>query len=106
MQEQENQQQIEIELNEDVAEGQYCNFAIITHSNSEFVVDFIRMMPGVPKARVKSRILLTPEHAKRLTLALNENIQRYEQQFGEIKINEGFNGPAIPLNFSGQTGMA
>ena len=72
------QGQINIELDEQVAEGIYSNLAIINHSNSEFVVDFVTLMPGVPKAKVKSRIILTPQHAKRFLKALNENIHRFE----------------------------
>jgi hypothetical protein len=96
--------QINIELSEEIAEGTYSNLAIITHSNSEFVVDFIRVMPGVPKAKVKSRIVLTPEHAKRLFLALGDNIRKYEELNGTITINE--QGPPIPMNFGGPTGVA
>lgn len=97
--------QIDIELSEEVAEGVYSNLAIITHSNSEFVLDFIRMMPGVPKAKVKSRIILTPQHAKRLLGALQDNIVRYEGNFGEIDENSG---PEMnfPMNFGGPTGQA
>ena len=84
-----NQNQINIELPDDIAEGIYSNLAIITHSPSEFVVDFIKMMPGVPKAKVKSRIILTPQHAKRLYKALKDNISKYESLHGEIKITEG-----------------
>ena len=84
-----NQNQINIELPDDIAEGIYSNLAIITHSPSEFVVDFIKMMPGVPKAKVKSRIILTPQHAKRLYKALKDNIAKYESMHGEIKIMEG-----------------
>ena len=73
-----NQNEVNIELSEEAAEGIYSNLAIITHSNSEFVVDFIRMMPGVPKAKVKSRIILTPQHAKRLMSALQDNVNKYE----------------------------
>jgi hypothetical protein len=106
MENNENQgNQLEIELNEEIAEGKYCNFAIITHSQHEFVTDFIRMMPGVPKAKVKSRIIMTPEHAKRFAMALAENIRKFEDQFGEIKIQEQ-QDTAIPMNYSGQTGMA
>lgn len=94
--------QINIELDEKVAEGIYSNLAIINHSNTEFVVDFISLMPGVPKAKVKSRIVLTPQHAKRLLGALHENIKRFESQHGEIKEGEL---PNIPLNF-GPTGQA
>lgn len=79
--------QIQIELPEDVAQGTYANLAIITHSSSEFVIDFVRMLPGVPKAKVKSRIILTPEHAKRLLLALNDNISQYEKMYGGIGID-------------------
>lgn len=103
MENQNNQNQINIELSEDIAEGTYSNLAIITHSNSEFVVDFIRIMPGVPKAKVKSRIVLTPEHAKRLLLALGDNINKYEDLNGTIQVNEA---PPIPMNFGGPTGMA
>lgn len=87
--------QIQIELTDEVAQGTYSNLAIISHSSSEFVVDFVRIVPGVPKAKVKSRIILTPEHAKRLLLALNENISRYESQNGAIKLesNVGFFPP-------------
>lgn len=81
-----NETQFQIELKEDVAEGIYSNLAVIAHSSSEFVMDFVRMMPGVTKAQVKSRIIMTPEHAKRLTMALLDNIKRYEAQFGDIKI--------------------
>ena len=83
----ENRQgQFQIELPADVAQGDYANFAIITHSSSDFVLDFARVLPGVPKAQVKSRVILTPEHAKRLLMALQENIVRYEREFGSIKL--------------------
>jgi hypothetical protein len=98
-----NQNQLNIELTEEIAEGIYSNLAIITHSNSEFVVDFIRIMPGVPKAKVKSRIVLTPEHAKRLFMALGDNIRKYEEMNGTIQVNEM---PPIPMNFGGPTGQA
>ncbi|MDG1099009.1 MAG: DUF3467 domain-containing protein [Bacteroidia bacterium] len=97
--------QLEIELSEEIAEGLYCNFAIITHSPHEFVTDFIRMMPGVPKSKVKTRVIMTPEHTKRLTMALMENIRKFEEQFGEIAIKDQQDAP-IPMNYSGQTGMA
>ena len=80
------QQGLQLELPQDVAQGEYANFAIITHSSSDFIVDFARVMPGVPKAQVKSRVILAPEHAKRLLGALQENIFRYEREFGLIKI--------------------
>ena len=75
---------LQIELTPEVAEGIYSNLAIISHSSSEFVIDFARTMPGVPKAPVKSRVELAPEHAKRLLLALQENLAKYEKQFGTI----------------------
>ena len=77
--------QLSIELSEEIAEGTYSNLAIINHSPSEFVVDFINVMPGIPKAKVKSRVVLTPQHAKRFLMALNENVKKYESQHGEIK---------------------
>ena len=80
------QGQFQIELPADVAQGDYANFAIITHSSSDFVLDFARVLPGVPKAQVKSRVILAPEHAKRLLMALQENIVRYEREFGSIKL--------------------
>ena len=80
------QGQLQLELPQDVAQGEYANFAIITHSSSDFVLDFARVLPGVPKALVRSRVLLAPEHAKRLLSALQENILRYEREFGQIKI--------------------
>lgn len=99
---QKNNGQVNIELDESVAEGTYSNLAIINHSVSEFIVDFINIMPGVPKAKVKSRIILTPQHAKRLTKALSDNVQKFEQAHGEIK---DYEQPPIPLNF-GPTGKA
>ena len=101
----ENQNQISIELKEDIAQGIYSNLAIITHSPSEFIVDFIRIMPGIPKAEVKSRIILTPEHAKRLLLALKDNIAKYESIHGTIKQAEG-QGGMIPMNFGGPSAQA
>ena len=77
---------IEIQLDEQIAQGNYCNLAIIAHSTSEFIIDFATMLPGLPKARVKSRVVLTPEHAKRLLLSLQENITRYENNIGKINI--------------------
>jgi hypothetical protein len=97
------QNEINIELSEEVAEGTYSNLAIITHSNAEFIIDFIRVMPQMPKAKVKSRVLLTPQHAKRLLLALKDNLAKYETQFGTIKDTEG---PSIPMNFGGPTAQA
>src|SRR5664280_2207268 len=93
--------QINIELKEEVAQGTYSNLAIITHSSSEFVVDFVRIMPGTPKANVKSRIILTPEHAKRLLFALQENITKFEKQNGKIKIADNGFLPPVPMGFGG-----
>jgi hypothetical protein len=90
MQDQKNAaNQLNIELSDEIAEGIYSNLAIITHYPSEFIVDFIKMMPGIPKAKVKSRIILTPQHAKRLFKALKENVSKYEAMHGEIKDTEG-----------------
>jgi hypothetical protein len=86
MNENEEQQGLQIELPQNVAQGEYANFAIITHGSSDFVVDFARVLPGVSKAQVCSRIILAPEHAKRLLGALQENVMRYEREFGTIKI--------------------
>ncbi len=94
--------QINIELDEKTAEGVYSNLAIINHSVTEFIVDFISIMPGAPKAKVKSRIILTPQHAKRLSKAIAENVKRFEKTHGEIKDYEPH---PIPMNF-GPTGEA
>ena len=99
-----NQNKINIELSEEVAEGTYANLAMIAHSNSEFVIDFIRLMPGTPKAKVKSRIVISPEHAKRLVGALVDNIRKYENAFGPIKQTE--ESPKFPMNFGGHVGEA
>ena len=100
--EQKQKGQINIELDASVAEGTYSNLAIINHSVSEFVVDFVNIMPGIPKSKVKSRIILTPQHAKRLSKALQDNVKRIEQAHGEIK---DYDKPPVPLNF-GPTGQA
>lgn len=94
---QQMQQQINVELGEKEAEGIYSNLAIITHSPAEFVVDFTRMLPGTPKTKVYARIIMTPQHAKSLLRALDENIKKYETQFGEIKILG--DAKAKPLGF-------
>ena len=86
MENREMNNQLQIELKEDVAQGTYANLAVITHSSSEFIVDFVRVMPGMPKASVKSRIVLAPEHAKRLLRALEENIGKYERTIGSIRL--------------------
>lgn len=97
------QNQINIEITEEVAEGQYANLAIITHSHAEFVIDFVNVMPGTPKSKVKSRIIFTPQHAKRFMKALIENVNRYENANGTIKDLEEVQ---IPLNFGGPTAQA
>ena len=97
----ENKQgQFQIELPSDVAQGNYANFAIITHSSSDFVLDFARVLPGLPKAQVKSRVILAPEHAKRLLMALQENIVRYEREYGSIKIPNQEPRTIAPFNVS------
>lgn len=104
--EKQNKNQINIELGDDIAQGTYSNLAIITHSSSEFILDFVRIMPGIPKAKVQSRIILTPEHAKRLLAALQDNISKYESVHGPIKKVEGSGGPVMPMNFGGPTAQA
>jgi len=96
------QNQMNIELPEEVAEGIYSNLAIISHSNSEFVVDFIRLMPNVPKAKVKSRVILTPQHAKRLLKALADNVSKFEKQFGPIAESGQPHYPMMNFNTKGQ----
>ena len=93
---------INIEIDENIAGGIYSNLAIINHSVSEFVIDFISIMPGTPKNKVKSRIIITPQHAKKLSKALNDNIKRFEDNFGSIK---NYDNPKFQLNF-GPTGEA
>lgn len=104
MEENKNKNKINIDLSEEVAEGIYSNLAIITHSHSEFIVDFVKMLPGIPKAKVKSRIILTPEHAKRLTKALSENIRKFESIHGPIK--ETKDGGIPPFSLGGPTAQA
>lgn len=91
--------QLNIELPEEVSEGIYSNLAIISHSHSEFVIDYIRLMPNVPKAKVKARVILTPQHAKRLLRAMADNIKKYEQQFGVIEETSDPHGYP-PMNFN------
>jgi hypothetical protein len=90
--------QLNIELSEEVAEGTYSNLAVITHSDSEFVIDFIKMLPGIPKAKVKARIILTPTHAKRLLRALKDNVNKFEAIHGPIEDSGNGN---VPMNFGG-----
>lgn len=103
----ENNQQgansINIEISEEIAEGVYANLAIITHSHAEFVVDFVNVMPGTPKSKVKSRIILTPQHAKRFMKAMQENIAKFESVSGPIKDLEEMQ---LPVNFGGPTAQA
>jgi len=106
MSEQKKPNQINIELSEEVAQGVYSNLAVITHSSSEFVLDFVRIMPGVPKAKVKSRVILTPEHAKRLLMALQDNIKKYESMHGQIKNADKSHGPVMPMTFGGPAAEA
>ena len=94
---------INIEISEEVAEGSYANLAIITHSHAEFVIDFVNVMPGTPKSKVKSRIIFTPQHAKRFMKALAENVSRYEAAHGDIKDLEEVQ---IPLHFGGPPAQA
>ncbi len=100
-----NQQpnQLNIEISEEIAEGVYANLAIITHSHAEFVIDFVNVMPGTPKSRVKSRIILTPQHAKRFMKALTENVNRFESLNGKIQDLEEVQ---LPLNFGGPSAQA
>ena len=97
------EQQLNIELSEEMADGSYANLAIITHSFAEFVIDFVNVMPNVPKAKVKSRIVMTPQHAKRLMRALVENVKRFEAQHGAIKDTEAV---TLPFNFGGPPAQA
>lgn len=97
--------EISIELSEEIAEGIYANLSIISHSNAEFVLDFIRLVPNVPKAKVKSRVIMTPQQTKRLMNALRENIKRYEAANGPIKDADNHNIP-FPMNFNTPKGQA
>lgn len=99
-----NQNKLNIELSDEVAEGQYSNMAIITHSHAEFIIDFVKMMPGVPKGKVKSRIILTPEHAKRLQKALAENLKKFEALHGTIKETGG--DPGMQFTMGGPPAQA
>lgn len=106
MADEKNQQrpnQLNIEISEEVADGIYSNLAIITHSNAEFVVDFVRVMPNMPKAKVKARVLLTPQHAKRLMRALVDNVQKFEAVHGPIRESEV---QEIPMSFGGPAAQA
>jgi ribonuclease BN (tRNA processing enzyme) len=95
--------QLNIEITEEVAEGQYANLAIITHSHAEFVIDFVNVMPGTPKSKVKSRLIMTPQHAKRFMKAMIENVSRFEDSHGNIQDLEQVE---LPMNFGGPTAQA
>jgi hypothetical protein len=97
------QGQLNIEISEEVAEGSYANLAIITHSHAEFVIDFVNVMPGTPKSKVKNRIIMTPFHAKRLMKAMAENVQKFETANGNIQDIEAVE---IPFNFGGPPAQA
>jgi hypothetical protein len=103
MEEQQNPNQINIELTEEMAEGTYANLAIITHSHAEFVIDFANVMPGAPKSKVKSRLIMTPFHAKRLMSALIDNVQKFEAAHGHIK---DVDQVELPFNFGGPVAQA
>lgn len=95
--------QLNIELDEKTAEGVYANLVMISHSPEEFILDFIRVMPGVPTARVKNRVIVTPPHARRLLRALHDNIEKYEAMHGEIEEREQH---GQPIRFGGMAGQA
>lgn len=97
--------ELNIELSNEVAQGSYSNLAIITHSSSEFILDFVRMLPGIPKPQVTNRIIMTAEHAKRLMFALQENINKFETQFGEISI-KGEDTTILPMGFANGSAKA
>ena len=105
MAENDKKPKLNIELPEEAAAGIYSNLAVITHSPTEFVTDFIQIMPGVPKAKVRSRVIMTPQHAKRLMKALIENVKRYESQHGTISEVSGPEA-SMPINFGGPQGEA
>ena len=98
-----NNNQLNIEISEEVAEGQYANLVIITHSHAEFIIDFVNVMPGTPKSKVKARLILTPQHAKRFMKALSDNVARFEAANGKIQDLEEVQ---LPLNFGGPTAQA
>ena len=105
MDDKKNPNQLNIEVPEEVAGGVYSNFVIVGHSGSEFVVDFVQILPGLPQAKVRSRVIMTPQHAKRMLSALGENIERYEKAFGTITVQDG-PGNNFPPGFTGPTGIA
>ena len=98
-----NEKEFSIDLKQEVAKGSYSNLAIITHSHSEFIIDFATMLPGLPKPEVSNRIIMTPEHAKRLFLALQDNVNKYEAQNGQINLG---GGPKATIHMGGFGGGA
>ena len=96
------QQQLNIELGEKEAEGTYANLAMLTHSPTEIIIDFARVMPRAQKARVQARIIMTPMHAKLLLKALEDNLKKFEKQFGEIKLHGTPGSPSKPIGFQSQ----
>ena len=101
-----NKQQLQIEIKPEVAQGVYSNMVLITHSSNEVILDFVSMMPGMPKANVASRVVMVPEHAKRLLFALQDNIAKYEAQFGKIELKKQPNGPRTIAPFEINKGEA
>ena len=101
-----NKQQLQIEIKPEVAQGVYSNMVLITHSSNEVILDFVSMMPGMPKANVASRVVMVPEHAKRLLFALQDNIAKYEAQFGKIELKNQPNGPRTITPFEINKGEA
>ncbi|MCQ2973833.1 MAG: DUF3467 domain-containing protein [Bacteroidales bacterium] len=101
MEQEEKKGQINIGITNEVAQGIYSNLVVVANSSSEFLIDFIKLMPGLPKAEVQSRIIMTPENVKRLMLILQDNIMKYEATFGKIKNVEGAGGSNVPLSFNG-----
>ena len=97
MEQNKKNKQLKIEIDDETGQGEYVNFAIVTHSAAEFIMDFIRVLPGMTKSKVKSRIIMAPMHAKTLMMALKDNINKYENKFGEIKVTKG-KGPAPNFN--------
>ena len=101
-----NNNQLNIEVPEEIAEGVYSNFAIVGHSATEFVLDFVQILPGMPKAKVRSRVVVTPQHARRLLAALQENIEKYESVFGRIDMTGVGMPPSPPSYGGGPAGIA
>ncbi len=105
MSQENNRKELSVEIKPEIASGVYSNLAILTHSSSEFILDFARLLPGVPKAQVGSRIIMTPENAKKLYVALRDNLQKFENQHGDIKLDNK-NQVVIPLGLGPNSGNA